>query len=132
MIAPAAANSRAPGSSGTAAASITTVISLRSAISAAWPSRPKPVTSVIACTPAARAMCATWRLSRSIDSTAASKPGSWPSSRCLAAVSSTPVPTGLVSSSASPGRAPPVRMIAAGWITPVTESPYFGSSSITV
>ena len=40
-----------------------------------------------------------------------------------------PAPSGLVSTSASPGRPPALVSTAAGWTTPVTASPYFGSGS---
>ena len=47
----------------------------------------------------------------------------------LTAVVSTPVPIGLVSTSASPGRAPALDTMRSGWIVPVTNRPNFGSSS---
>ena len=50
----ASASSRAPGSSGSAASSISRVRWLSRAIAAAWPIRPNPVTSVAAVTPEAQ------------------------------------------------------------------------------
>ena len=41
----------------------------------------------------------------------------------------TPVPSRLVSSRRSPGRAPPLRSSRSGWAAPMTASPYFGSGS---
>jgi len=40
-----------------------------------------------------------------------------------------PVPSGLVTNSASPGWAPFFGQIPSGWTVPTTASPYFGSAS---
>ena len=45
------------------------------------------------------------------------------------AVEMMPVPRGLVSTSASPGRAPALSTILSGCTTPVTDMPYLGSRS---
>src|SRR5207245_9642936 len=47
----------------------------------------------------------------------------------LTAVEITPSPTGLVSTSKSPGRAPAFVSTRAGSTDPTTASPYFGSAS---
>ena len=44
-------------------------------------------------------------------------------------LTSSPVPRRLVSSSTSPGRAPPLRSRRSGWPTPMTARPYLGSGS---
>ena len=79
-VAPRAAGERArrspsssstPSIAGTAAASISAATPLAAASSCRWPSRPKPVTSVSACAPAARACSAARSLSVVMTSTAA-------------------------------------------------------------
>ena len=50
----------------------------------------------------------------------------------LHAVVRIPVPSGLVNTSASPGRAPALVTMRAGCTTPVTAMPYFGSGSLIV
>ena len=47
----------------------------------------------------------------------------------LSALASTPMPRRLVSTSRSPGRAPPLYTISSGLATPVTARPYLGSLS---
>ncbi len=47
----------------------------------------------------------------------------------LIAVATVPAPSGLVSTSASPGAPPALVSTASGWTVPVTASPYFGSGS---
>ena len=93
-----------------------------------WPSRPKPVMSVAACAPAAFIASAPCRFSVVIEAMAAASTLSGAALR-LTAVVSTPVPIGLVSTSASPGRAPAFDTMRRGSIVPVTNRPNFGSSS---
>ena len=119
----------APGSAGRAAASKTKRVPDARAISRPWPSRPNPVTSVAARTPAPderlrggaveAAHRRRWRRPRSA---ALVRPWREPDTR-------TPVPSGLVRTSRSPGRAPPLRSSLSGWAAPMTASPYFGSGS---
>ena len=80
--------------------------SLARAISLAWPSRPKPVTSVQACTSTAASASAAARFERAHpghgafdDAAAGARPN-------LMAVPTMPVPMGLVRISTSPARAP--------------------------
>src|SRR5438552_2554447 len=83
---------------------------LASAICAACPIRPKPVTSVAARAPALTAISAATRFSVAIwrvSLRASAGSRRWR----LSAVESTPVPSGLVSSSRSPGRAPALSSI---------------------
>ena len=68
---PAAASSAAPGSSGTDAAHSRAAAPLAASIRCRWPSRPNPVTSVAARTPAARAAWLAPALSSVIEATAA-------------------------------------------------------------
>ena len=113
---PARTRSSTPSCSGTAAAEIRAPTGssrsispapLASSISARWPSRPKPVTSVPACTPtltmareAASLRVAASRIVGIISSSVMAP--------CLRALASTPMPRRLVSTSRSPGRAPPL------------------------
>jgi len=50
----------------------------------------------------------------------------------FSAVVMTPTPRGLVSTSTSPTRAPPLRIRRSGWQTPFTASPKSGSEFFTV
>ena len=113
---------------GTAAASISAATPLAAASSCTWPSRPKPVTSVSACAPAARACSAARSLSVVMTLTARSTSAASASPR-LIAVATAPAPSGLVSTSASPGRPPAFVSTASGATTPVTAIPYLGSGS---
>src|SRR5207253_1332248 len=105
-IAPRSASSTAFGNSGTDAASISAATPLAASMLCKWPSRPKPVTSVAACTPppVARIARAAPAFNVAIDCTAAPISAAVARSRFKAVVS-TPVPIGLVSTSASPARA---------------------------
>ncbi len=98
------------------------------AISSPWPRRPNPVTSVALRTPAATSTSAAARLSRRIDAMEASR-SDGDVRPCRAPDTMSPVPSGFVSSSVSPGRAPPLRRSRSGWATPTTASPNFGSRS---
>src|SRR3954454_19264987 len=111
---------------GTAAASTSAAQPLARASSCRWPSSPKPVTSVTACAPAARAARAAGPFSVHMTSTASSTPGPAPR---LAALVSAPVPSGFVRTSTSPARPPAVVRTSSGWTVPVTAIPYFGSAS---
>ena len=102
--------------------------SLPWAISQAWPSRPKPVTSVQAWT-RYFTMASRADLFRVVISFSARARPSGDSSSAFWAVVRTPIPKGLVSSSTSPGRAPELVSTLSGWTKPVTARPYFGSSS---
>ena len=99
------ATSSAPASAAARSASSTIRTPLRSAISQAWPSRPKPVTSVTAFGPTARSSVGRVRVQ-------ASHPGDRARERlgrdepALRAVQDSPVPSGFVRNSASPGCAP--------------------------
>ena len=55
-----------------------------------------------------------------------------PAASFFAAVTITPVPSGLVRKRRSPSRSPPLMKICLGWTHPVTHRPYFGSGSMTV
>ena len=59
------------------------------------------------------------RFSRDIDSTAASTAASG-ARPALIAVAMIPVPSGFVSNSTSPGRAPALAQMRRGWTSPVT------------
>ena len=48
------------------------------------------------------------------------------------AVVAMPMPSGLVSTSTSPGRSPALVRMRSGWTSPTTAMPYFGSGSSTV
>ena len=128
---PAAASSAAPGSSGTDAACSRAAAPLAASIRCRWPSRPNPVTSVAARTPAARAAWLAPALSSVIEATAAliTSAGAAP---CLSAVATTPVPIALVRISRSPGAARSMVISAAGSATPVTARPYLGTGSSIV
>ncbi len=128
---PAAASSAAPGSSGTDAASIRAAAPLAASIRCRWPSRPNPVTSVAARTPAARAAWLAPALSSVMEATAAAmtSAGAFP---CLSAVATTPVPIALVRISRSPGAARSMVIRAAGSARPVTARPYLGTGSSIV
>src|SRR5580658_1336423 len=128
---PAAASSAAPGSSGTAAASIRAATWLAASIRCRWPSRPKPVTSVAARTPAASAGWLALALSWVMEFTAAVITSGGGSPR-LSAVAITPVPIGLVKISWSPGAARSMVISAAGSARPTTARPYLGTGSSMV
>ena len=94
-----------------------------------WPSRPKPVTSVAACTPTSTRGVARAAFSvghhldrgrRRAPRVAASR---------FTAVEITPSPIGFVSTSASPGCAPAFVSTRSGCTVPTTARPYFGSAS---
>ncbi len=101
---------------------------LRSAVSYAWPSSPKPVTSVTACGAKGRSTSAAAPFSVVIQPIASASSSS-PTSCFPCPASTSPVPSGFVRKSASPGRAPLLRQIPSGWTVPTTASPYFGSAS---
>jgi hypothetical protein len=101
------------------------------AMFSACPSSPKPVISVAACAPAASIASAARSLSVVIAATASSSSSGAIASR-LRAVVRMPVPSGLVSTSASPIRAPALVTICCGPTIPVTAMPYFGSASLIV
>ena len=128
---PAAASSRAPGSSGIRAATIEMPAREALTISPAWPRKPKPVMSVAPFAPDSRATSAATRFSPSMLATAPARVAAlaWPS---FAAVVITPVPSGFDRKSRSPGLSPPLTRMRSGWTRPVTHSPYFGSLSTTV
>ena len=99
---PARQSARAPGSSGSASPSILSVTPLARAMCEAWPSRPKPVTSVAqrdAEASAARLAARVQRAHRRVQRVACAFEDSSP---CFAAVASSPVPSGLVRTSRSP------------------------------
>ena len=104
---PARARAR-PAGAESAAASISSVQRLAAAISDAWPIRPKPVTSVHACTTPAGRLCsasAATRFSVIIERIAAAAASAGARSN-LSAVEMMPVPRALVRSSSSPACAP--------------------------
>ena len=113
---------------GTAPAETSAATPLASHSSWRWPSSPKPVTSVIALGPAARARAAASRLSVVITSSAAAAVAAGTTPR-FSAVETTPPPTGFVRNNASPARAVELRTTRSGCTVPVTASPYFGSAS---
>ena len=127
---PAAARSSAPGSAGSAAASKTNRVPDARAISRPWPSRPKP--GHVRGGPDAGRRRAPPRPRRSgaripsiavaRSAVAASGPGDARDTRM-------PVPSRFVSTSRSPGRAPPLRISLSGWAAPMTARPYLGSGS---
>mmetsp|Transcript_18090 Transcript_18090/g.51920 ORF Transcript_18090/g.51920 Transcript_18090/m.51920 type:complete len:214 (-) Transcript_18090:866-1507(-) len=124
---PSRTHSIAPGKIGTSKSMSVTQrpSSLALSISARWPSRPKPVTSVHAVALCSRASLAgTW-----FDSTMVASAESTQTplaSRRMCAAKMTPVPIGLVSTRASPSRRPPL-VSAADWpplgSVPLTERP---------
>ena len=79
----------------------------------AWPARPKPVTSVAACARASTIARDASRLSAVMTGAASANRAadSWPARTPLI---SRPVPSGLVSTSASPARAPALRTTSRG------------------
>ena len=81
---------------------------LATAISVPWPSRPKPVMSVHACTPLKVAITSAALLFNGASTTTASSATACGARSNLIAVPTTPVPIGLVSISTSPGLAPRV------------------------
>jgi len=89
------------------------------------------VTSVAAVTPWARPTRAATSLSVVIDAIAASISAALAAS-ALIAWPMMPVPSGLVSTSACPGRAPVLAHTASSATSPVTDSPNFSSGSRTV
>ena len=138
---PSAARRRACDSSGTRAIEISAVVREASIISCAWPSRPNPVTSVTAWMSNPSIASTGARLSVHMTSTASSSAASdsvrfrsGPSAAPAAAESTRParmvmpMPSGLVSTSASPGFAPALRVTFASSTTPVTDRPYSGMS----
>src|SRR5881398_2468249 len=126
--APRAAMSRACGNSGTACAVTSAAAPLASSRLCRWPSRPNPVTSVAAWTPTASIARAAAALRVVITVTAGASSGSESKSR-FSAVVRTPVPIGLVSTRASPGRAPALVTMRSGCTSPITAMPYLGSGS---
>ena len=90
------------------------------------------MTSVIACAPASRARCEAWRLS--VEHARRRRGGVAGGVDAVArgAVRMMPVPSGFVSTSASPGCAPRLREDCSGCMMPVTARPYFGSASYSV
>ncbi len=105
--------------SGTLAESISSVTLLARAISHAWPSSAKPVTSVAACAPASDIARAASRPASSIVESEARITSSLALPN-LMPVETTPVPTGFVRRSASPGRAPRLVTTRRGSMVPVT------------
>src|SRR5436190_2729337 len=115
------AASIAPSSAGSTEAWSRIRTPLRSAVSCAWPSRPKPVTSVTACGEKGLSACAARSLSVVIQRAA--------SERSPFSARTRPVPSGFVRKTASPGRAPLFTQTPSGWTVPTTARPYFGSVS---
>src|SRR5580704_3577182 len=128
---PAAARSAAPGRIGTAEAVTVAAAPLAASMRCRWPSRPKPVTSVAAVTPAARAVWLAAALSWVIEAMAASTTSGGGAPR-LTAVAITPVPTGLVKISWSPGAARSMVISRSGSARPTTARPYLGTGSSMV
>jgi hypothetical protein len=91
----------------------------------AWPSRPKPVTSVAQARPAARAALLASAFSALITATACGC--GCPVALCQEL--STPEPIGLVRLSGWPGGPASIRSSSAGSASPVTAMPYLGSGS---
>ena len=91
-------------------------------ISARWPARPKPVTSVQACAPAATSARAASPDGVRIDASASSiqLPLAMPR---MAAAKMTPVPSFFVRTSRSPGFSPPLRSACDATTRPFTEKP---------
>ena len=91
-----------------------------------WPSSPKPVTSVHALASAAASTFAAAPFDTDMDASAPATHG--PRARLrISAARIVPVPKGLVSSSASPARMPPLRSSTFGGSTPVTAKPRLAS-----
>jgi len=95
------------------------------------PTRPKPVMSVQAFAPASCIISPALLLSVHIDRVIFSI-ASGEAISAFMAVEIIPVPRGFVRTSLSPGFAPLLEIIFSGWIMPVTERPYFISSSSTL
>src|SRR6266849_5307696 len=129
-IAPRSVAARAPGKSGTAAARSSAARPLAASRVCRWPSRPNPVTSVAACTPTASMARAAPALSVVIAATAGASSAALTRSR-LSAVVSTPVPSGFVGTSASPGWAPAFVTMRSGCTSPIATMLYFGSGLST-
>ncbi len=125
---PASARASAPSSAGRADASNTKRVPDARAISSPCPRRPNPVTSVAARMPWATRTSDASRLSRRIPSTAAAR-SSASVRPCRDPETRSPVPSGFVRMSVSPGPAPPLRSRWSGWAAPMTASPYLGSGS---
>ena len=125
---PRASVSAAPGSSGTASASSSRVAFEPCATCSAWPATPNPVTSVAAwtaaCSSAGRSSRLTWRIDAIAGAMASASISSF-----LRAPASVPVPTALVNTRTSPGRAPEFFHSRSGWAKPVTEKPSLRVSS---
>ncbi len=128
---PDSASARTPGRTGTAATSSTASTRDAAAIFIRCPSSPKPVTSVQPVAPAVIAARAAAALLAVIDATAAATRSSG-AAPTLIAVVVIPMPSGLVSTSASPSRRPELRRIRSGCASPTTASPYLGSGSSTL
>ena len=92
-----------------------------------WPSRPKPVTSVAAAAPAARAAREASRFRVVITSIAAAETSPVDFMRLF----SSPTPSGFVSVIGRPASAASLRSRRSGCAVPVTAMPYFGSGSST-
>src|SRR6202021_1349705 len=107
-------------------ASTTALQPLARSIRCRCPRREKPVTSVAATTPLARAASLAAALRDVIDATAAARAASEAAPR-LCAVATTPVPIALVRTSVSPGRAASVVNSRVGEAKPITAIPYLGS-----
>ena len=86
------------------------------------PNSPKPVISTAARTPASAMTSAAARLSTAMTSTARPANGGG-AAPCLTAAAATPVPRGLVRTTASPGRAAELAVIRSGATRPVTANP---------
>ena len=119
----ASAASHAPGSTGTAWASMTQE-SLSPIISCRWPRKLNPVTSVAAWTSYLCAISAAVLFRVVIERMA---PSIWSgaASPTRLAVQMSPTPSALVKSSLSPGRPVSLAVIRRGSTRPVTERPYF-------
>ena len=119
---PSARRCIAPSSAGISSGSSRASAAEAVSISNKCPSRPKPVTSVQAVAPysarqaeAAAAGCSIAAIA-SVTTRAAAR-------RRISAARITPVPSGLVSSSRSPGCSPPLRNSLPGRVRPVTAKP---------
>ena len=124
-----AASARTPSRIGTAESRSLNATPEPSAISQAWPRRPKPVTSVSAWTaPLAASVSPALLLRAAMTRTARSTRPASATPRLMAVVTM-PEPSGFVSRSWSPGRAPTLRSTLSGWTRPVTARPYLGSGS---
>ena len=102
---PSARHASSPSKTGRSSQTTSTSTPEERAISARWPARPKPVTSVQAWAPTSRASSDASRLSALIEAAIVSAAPAGARPIC-SANASTPVPSGLVSTSRSPGRAP--------------------------